>query len=354
MAISNLSCSIIISMAIFFGVFFGVNYPEIKRSEYIPTICQSLSATFSPRFCCDLKCTCDNAKSGLPECESLVFQSQSLSTVACEQNSTLCPKSGSDAFCYNDCSIGHYKNCAGCRYVTHESCNMNCGKCYDIKLNVIYNVDRQQQNSTYTQNFKSIDDAKDFLTDHKPNKIFWCYYNPSSVTEVILNRNFTSWKWVIFAFSSLPLFVSFIVLTNHVLCNYIDDYTWRWSVVFFIWIGIILPLIILLEVWEYGPVFKTGLKVLMVFILFFVALGSLPLVIKFLISCEFTRLQIIILSFMGLIIPLVMYIPIILYVPSSIKIGSYILIIQLVLVLLTIISNRISLKASVLKNIMYL
>src|ERR1051325_1384333 len=113
--------------------------------------------------------------------------------------------------------------------------------------------------------------------------------------------------------------------------------TWRWSIVSVIWIGVIIPLIILLPVWQYGLVSKTGLMVLMVFILFFIALGSLPIVIKFLIFCEFRIKQVIGLSFIGLIIPLTVYVPIILYVPSSKTIIIPILAIQPTLVLLVII-----------------
>src|SRR6266536_2374158 len=90
--------SIIISLALFFGVFFGINYSEVKLSKYIPTICQSSSSTTTTRFCCDLKCTC-NSQFDLPKCGALVPQSESLSPISCSQNSTLCPKSGPDARC---------------------------------------------------------------------------------------------------------------------------------------------------------------------------------------------------------------------------------------------------------------
>jgi hypothetical protein len=352
----NKSCLIIIIIcfAIFIGVFFGVNYPEIKRSKYIPSICQSPSSTINPKYCCDIDCTCEKAQSSLPTCKTLATQSLSLSPIACERNSTLCPKSGSDAQCYETNDECHEQKCLYCKYVSHQKCQMNCTICYDVKLNVIYNVGQQQKNSTYTQNFKSIDDVNKFLTDHEPNDMFWCFYNPSSITEIILNRHFTSWKWIVFALSALPLFVCLITLTNLALYNFIKNDAWRFSVVFFIWISIIIPLVILLNVWKYGLVSEKGYKILMVFILIFVAIGSLPIMIKFLIICEFTGSQIISLSFIGLIIPLVVYVPIILYVPSSNKILFYILGIQLLLVILTIISKRMGLKGLILRNIMYL
>ncbi|CAB4488070.1 unnamed protein product [Rhizophagus irregularis] len=345
---------IIISLAIFFGVFFGVNYPEIKRSKYTPTICQSQSSKTITKYCCDIDCTCEKASSGLPKCETLVPQTLSLSPIGCNQNSTLCPKSGSDALCYVAYDECYNHKCLYCKYVKQQKCQMNCDTCYDIILNVMYNVGQQNKNSTYTQNFKSIDDANKFLNDHGPNNIFWCFYNPSSITEIILNRYFTGWRWVVFALSALPLFVCLVTLTNLALYNYIKNDTRRFSVVFFIWIGIIIPLVILLNVWKYGLVSKGNLKVLMVFILILVVIGTLPIMIKFLIACEFTRQQIISLSFIGLIIPLIVYVPIILYVPSSKNPLVYILNIQLLLVILTIISKRIGLKDLIIKNIMYL
>jgi len=344
----------LISLAIFFGVFFGVNYPEIKISKYTPTTCQSSSSTTNIRFCCDIKCSCDT-QSHLPKCSTLVPQSQSLSPTTCFQNSTLCPKSGSDALCYNTYFDCYDNKCTYCgKYVFKQTCKMNCTTCYDVKLNVTYDVGQQQKNSTYTQNFRSLDDANKFLVDHKPNDMFRCFYNPSSLTKITLNQNFTPWKWILFAFSAFPLFVCLIVLTYYALYNYIENKAWRWSVISFIWIGLIVPLVILLNVWKYGLVSKEEMKILMIFILIFVTFGSLPVMIKFLINCKFIKSQIIYLSLMGLIIPLTVYVPIILYVPSSKKILFYTLIVQPTLVLLIIISKRIGLKVLVKENIMSL
>ncbi|GES99759.1 hypothetical protein RCL_jg2724.t1 [Rhizophagus clarus] len=239
----NKSCLviIIISFTIFIGVFFGVNYPEIKISKYIPTTCQSQTYTTAIKYCCDIDCTCDSAQ-GLPKCETLVTQTLSLSPITCNQNSTLCPKSGSDAFCYEDYDKCYAHKCIYCKYVKQQKCQMKCNTCHEIKLNVTYNVGHQQKNSTYTQDFQSIDDANKFLSNHKSNNMFWCFYNPSSVTEVILDRHFTSWRWVVFAFSALPLFICLITITNLALYKHIKNDSWRLSIVIFIWIGIIIPL----------------------------------------------------------------------------------------------------------------
>ncbi|RIA86516.1 hypothetical protein C1645_878633 [Glomus cerebriforme] len=186
----------VITLAIFFGIFFGVDYFEVKRSQYIPTICLSLSANIVPRFCCDLDCnSCSEASSGVPKCKLLVSQSQSLSPEMCRQNSTFCPKSGSDAdcddgpYCCGECctGTGNSEVCSCCDNVSHHACQMSCAICYNVGLNVEYYVDQQLQHSKYTQDFKkSLKNANKFLTEHMPNSLFWCYYNPSSVTEVIL------------------------------------------------------------------------------------------------------------------------------------------------------------------------
>src|SRR3984957_4597639 len=144
--------AIFASLIVIFGIFFGIEYSEVRKSEYAPTICQCLSADIISRYCCDLNCnkTCTaDAQLDLQKCEVLISQSQSLSPDSCSQNSTLCPKSGSDTYCENSSS--------GC------SCQMNCTACYDVKLEVVYFVGplhpappnttyigQQQKNSTYT------------------------------------------------------------------------------------------------------------------------------------------------------------------------------------------------------------
>ncbi|RIA79548.1 hypothetical protein C1645_745841 [Glomus cerebriforme] len=123
-------------------------------------------------------------------------QSQTLSPEMCRQNSTFCPKSGTDADCDNECCTtiysgngGSYEVCSCCDSASYHACQMSCAICYNVELNIEYYVGQQLQHSKYTQDFKkSLKNANKFLTEHMPNSLFWCYYNPSSVTEVILVR----------------------------------------------------------------------------------------------------------------------------------------------------------------------
>src|SRR5688572_11852804 len=117
----------IISLAAFIGIFFCVDYPEVKRAKYSPTICQRLSTTISPRFCCNLDCACSSYSKELPKCQSLVSQSQLLSPIACSQNSTLCPKSE-----YCDYENDNCWCCIkSCKHTNHQKCRMNCVICHD-------------------------------------------------------------------------------------------------------------------------------------------------------------------------------------------------------------------------------
>src|SRR4051794_13939548 len=161
-----LCCLTTVALAVFFGILFGVNYPEIKKSKYIPTICQCLSATIVSRFCCNLECnnTCsDNSILGLSQINLLLSQSQSLSPIACSENSNLCPKSGSNAYCdngyyccYEDhdppshdppdppdppdshSPVGSGKKRSCSSSTDHQGCQMICDQCYNVELNLTY------------------------------------------------------------------------------------------------------------------------------------------------------------------------------------------------------------------------
>ena len=157
-----LCCLTTVSLAVFFGIFFGINYPEIKKSEYIPTICHSLSSTIVSRFCCYLKCdydTCsDKNIEGLPKCKLLLSQSQSLSPIECSKNSSLCPKAGSNAYCNNGYFCSNNGPCGN---------QMVCDQCYNVEMNLTYYVGLHRQNIIHEEDFsKSLDNANVFLSAH--------------------------------------------------------------------------------------------------------------------------------------------------------------------------------------------
>jgi hypothetical protein len=184
--------------AVVFGVFFCVNYPEI---QYIPTVCQCLSATIIPRsYCSDV--------SNLPRYKSLM---RSLFPITCRKDSTFCSESGPNAYdqLYSIVPITYSKNSTFCP----KSGPNAYVQLYSIELNVMYNVSgqKQQQNSTYTQDFsKSLTNARVFLADHMPSSTFQCYYNPSLITEIVLDRYFNRWKW--FCLICIILIICFVCL----------------------------------------------------------------------------------------------------------------------------------------------
>ena len=340
---------IIVPFTIFFGIFFGVELGVVRKTEYVPTICQCLTVNITSRYCCDLNCnkTCTDTQPDLQKCEVLISQSQSLSTDSCSRNSTLCPKSDSDAQCENN-------SC---------SCQMNCAACYDVKLDVMYftgpynqtlnstfrenftihYIGQQQQNSTYTQSFKSLDDANIFFTAHEPNNLFMCYYNPLSVTEVILNRHYTV-QWILLISLASALSLCFIIFGLSEYCYFYNDMEDSsgcrcigFFTIEFICSGVIGILLMAFSVRNDGPIPKGEWNLLIVCILCYLVFVLFSITKEFLITIGFSKLQAIILTFIGVTTPIIIYIPIILYHPSLNTIILTLLTIQVVLVLVLII-----------------
>ncbi|KAJ7744124.1 hypothetical protein B0H16DRAFT_1889710 [Mycena metata] len=258
---------LIISLGLFLGLFFGLNYPGLDRAQIVKhgwplTRCTVLSSGIATRYCCETSCqtsSCQTAPSGSPGCSGLVSSIDSgYSPSMCAANSSACPtqvgsvcdgpmgdtnvalhaarhaslvppgtialgnplsdhtgqpnrsSSCSNGSCTESCTT-YQCNCYCCSSTNDLYCTLSCPICYDVDLKVNYaSRDGVSHNVSYTQDFKKdVNKADSFFGGHTTNSTGFCYYNPKDETQILFDVNFTPWKWAVFAlFGALPLFVA--------------------------------------------------------------------------------------------------------------------------------------------------
>ncbi|KAJ7159532.1 hypothetical protein C8R46DRAFT_371611 [Mycena filopes] len=230
---------LVVSLALFFGLFFGLNYPEIVKHGWPLTRCTVLSSEIATRYCCETSCktgSCQTAPSGSPGCSGLVSSIDSgYSPSVCAANSSACPTQAGSVCdggyeccstccstcqsCTSSCSNGsctqsctsYQCNCYCCSSTNDLYCTLSCPICYDVDLQVSYSSrDGVSHNVSYEQDFKKdVDKADSFFGSHTTNSTSFCYYNPKDESQILFNVGFTAWKWGVFAaFGALPLLIA--------------------------------------------------------------------------------------------------------------------------------------------------
>ncbi|KAJ7644510.1 hypothetical protein FB45DRAFT_999534 [Roridomyces roridus] len=231
---------LIASLALFFGLFFGLNYPEIVRHGWPLTRCKVLSSEIATRYCCRTSCqdnSCRSAPSNSPSCGTVMSSIQSnFSPDTCAANSSSCPTQIGSVCdggyeCCNTCcltcqsctqscsssgsctqSCTNYScNCYCCSSTNGLYCTISCPVCYAIDMQVDYSSrDGVEHNVSYSQDFSTdVNKADGFLNSHLANSTAFCYYNPKDESQILYDVKFTAWKWAVTAlFGILPLLVA--------------------------------------------------------------------------------------------------------------------------------------------------
>lgn len=235
----------ITTLGLFFGLLFGLIYPEILRAEYIPSLCRTDNSTIIQSYCCHRTCSsCDSTNT--PSCDLLIAQTEQInpllvnvtSGVQCDGGYKCCA-----TVCSTCCSGAKVRVCSPCNCfcvssVSHLSCQMICDVCYTVKLNVEYSTYQGFTTSTIQQGFgTNINDATAMLTTYSDfNNQYMCFYEYGNPTNVVLDVRFSVWKMAIFAvFGILPLYVYFVFISFHLFR------TWKHviPIIVFVWFGLI-------------------------------------------------------------------------------------------------------------------
>lgn len=232
------------TLALFFGLFFGLNYPEILDHEWPATTCTLVNAKIPSRYCCEAsQCNqlCINAESGLPKCDSIISRlNENYDPLACAADSGQCPPTGSTCDggvdnCNSCCSIceactttcsGDPQTCTsscttypcacqgGCDNSYHSNCIISCPNCYSVVLAYAYrtksgSLEIVTQSKDFKQNKNK---AGTFLNDHQLNATSPCRYNPHDLSQIDFDISYTGWKWAITSvFGIIPLAVVLLV-----------------------------------------------------------------------------------------------------------------------------------------------
>ncbi|KAK0202662.1 hypothetical protein DFS33DRAFT_1275733 [Desarmillaria ectypa] len=205
-------CLFVLSLPLFFGLFFGLNYKDCSPSCFA------------------------SAPNGASTCGDLINQVNGYNPAACAANNTTCPEAiGTicevlqymsvvhnellrsnviiilQSIMHNDFFLmEHFRcNCYCCSSTNHRQCTLRCPTCYSVTLIMSYSPYNgyTQSNVPYTQDFsQDSSKAEAFLGNHAVNSTTKCYYNPKSLTELSLDVSFTAWKWAITAlFGMIPI-----------------------------------------------------------------------------------------------------------------------------------------------------
>ncbi|KAF7343977.1 hypothetical protein MVEN_01686900 [Mycena venus] len=229
-----------VSLALFFGLFFGLNYPEIVRHGWPLARCRVLSAEIATRYCCETSCSTGSCQMDIARVHVLrtllrvprsqvVFAMEAITAVLpAARRASLVPRAApeilqravnlapptrkhSPLHCehrpskYNQSSRC---NCYCCSSTSDLYCTLSCPICYKVDLQLLYSSrDGEPHNVSYVQDFsKDVNSADSFLNRHLANSTSFCNYNPKDESQVLFDVSFTPWKWAITAiFGILPL-----------------------------------------------------------------------------------------------------------------------------------------------------
>lgn len=246
-----IGCSLIVTLAMALGLFFGLLFPEIPKTGYTQTSCIVTNATILSRYCCYKTCSsCDSAY-GAPQCGALLQRMQATPTTQ-----EVTPQVCHDGF---KCCFTHCDTCESCttkdgkRTCTRYDCNCRCAvwtnalKC-EAKCELCYSTRIRYQHSlgaaVITEDFgRNLAKAQERIAALSFDDPVRCYYPPGDPNKIIFSTEYDATAiWVTTCFGIMPLYLTLWVATIHYSRG-----NFVWASAFW---GSIVPFIVFLGVWS--------------------------------------------------------------------------------------------------------
>jgi hypothetical protein len=219
------------------------------------------------------------------------------------------------------CSTSCYTyscNCHCCNHVNHLTCTATADICFNAVLFIDYTtLSGELQNTTYVKKFgTSRGNAEKFIAQYPIDGSKQCYYDVTDLTVIRWSVSYTKGYYALDGIFGTLALVSSMILLHGILQEClpgVDGNTvFGWSA--FSWLSIIIPLLILLPIYETVPLSASNLHLILMLIAQFVTIGMcVPLAIRAPIHYSLAYVLTIYVPW-GILLPLAWLIPNVMYI----------------------------------------
>jgi hypothetical protein len=264
---------LLVCLPTWFGLFFGLNFPEIDINEhYLPSDCYPVQKSIQSAYECNYVCgsDCDQADSTINTCIFNQNLYNNLDPQSCGSNTTSCAPVSS--YCnngYKCCQIGcetccNYVtkcdewgvckttcvpiecNCRCIRSINNHRCLLKCPITYITNVKYQYDTifNETETTTTYSKYFSTdLTAAQDYLDSLNPNKSIDCFYDERNPSKLEFETGYTVGYWVVTGVFSAGVLIGLILFTYWILGMYMRSVTESAvnPIVFTLWTSILLP-----------------------------------------------------------------------------------------------------------------
>jgi hypothetical protein len=308
-------CCFLVTLSIFLGLFLGLEYPQISRSEtYIGTACTIDSSMIVNSYCPQKVCDefCVNGPASLPSCDSIQniqkaldpYNSSIVSNTPCTDGPKCCEYTHSECrICTQHCSSKLQSSCyMSCTYydcnfrclrsIKYNSCMMVPQICYAATLNITYeNSNGDFIQTSYTQQKgTNLQAAHDFIeSEYQTSHTYPCWYDKNDGSKILWDISYTLSYIILNCIFGFLLLISIVVLSYPILLKCImpssigqgeeEIHQWSFLSFFTIFWSWTISFCAILPIYYAASMSKNTRIVILVLFYQFLTLGLVPYII---------------------------------------------------------------------------